>query len=185
MKDAREREVLSALIEAGHVTEATRRVLQGRLTQRFTRSFFNVADFARLNAVARRLVPHDPDQLDLAGAVDDRLARGSTDGWRYADAPPDPDAYRGLLAALPSNFETLDGAAQDEQLRVLQQSHAHPFEDLLAELTGYYYSHPLSQLELGSLSFADAPRWTHIGLGELEAREQQAWEMLGLREDEL
>lgn len=177
------REVLAALLASEHVTLPTRRVLEGRLSQTFARRFFTGAEYARLQAVAARLVPHDPAQFDLAGEVDDRLAGGRTDGWRYADAPPDPEAYRDLLAALPGDFAALEGADQDDHLRALQHSHPRAFEDLLAELAENYYSHPLVQLELGSLSFADAPRWTQLGPGELEAREQEAWAALGLTGD--
>ncbi|MEW6420285.1 MAG: gluconate 2-dehydrogenase subunit 3 family protein [Deinococcota bacterium] len=177
----RAQEVLAALLAGEHVTPATSQVLEKRLSRTFERRFFSETEFTRLQAAAVRLVPHDPVRLDLAGAVDDRLANGRTDGWRYADAPPDPQAYRELLAALPEDLMNLDGPAQDDLLRTLQLTHPHPFEDLLAELTEAYYSHPLVQLELGSLSFADAPKWTRIGLGELEAREQEAWEALGLK----
>jgi gluconate 2-dehydrogenase gamma chain len=176
----RARAALNDLLESEHVTLPTRRVLESRLHSKVERSFFDETAFARLQAVAVRLVPHDPAQFSLALEVDQRLAQGGSDGWRYDDAPPDARAYLDLLAALPQGWLELDGATQDEHLHLVQRDHPRAFEDLLAELAGVYYSHPLAQLELGSLSFADAPGWTQLGLEALDEREREAREALGL-----
>lgn len=165
---------LTALLASGHVTPATREVLEGRLSARFQRNFFSPEEALLLRAVALRLVPHDPAAMDLTGCVDERLALGKTDGWRYADSPPDPLAYRALLASLPQDFAELDPGVQDELLRQAQRAHPHPFEDLLAELAEGYYSHPLVQVGLGYAGFADAPGWERIGLNEAEEREPSA-----------
>ncbi len=170
-EEARER--LAALLASEHVSEPTREALTGRMEQRFGRRFFSAEELTLLRAVAVRLVPHDPAVLDLALAVDDRLASGGGDGWRYADAPPDGEAYGELLAALPMNFAQLEEARQDQLLTELQRAQPHPFEDLLAELTENYYSHPLVQVGFGYLGFADLPRWEHTHLNELDERERE------------
>lgn len=170
--------VFRSLYGAGHVTPATKRVLDERMAPPAAPRFFSARELTRLRAAARRLVPHDPARIDLAAAVDARLADGRGKGWRYAATPPDPVAYRELLAALPGGFEDLSASEQDAELRLLQRSHTPTFTDLLDELASNYYAHPLVQLSIGSLSFADAPRWTQLGLGELEAREQAAREAL-------
>lgn len=169
-----DQQVLAALLASGHVTPPTREVLEQRLGARFQRSFFSPEEALRLRAVAVRLVPHDPAAMDLTGCVDERLALGKTDGWRYADAPPDPLAYRALLGSLPQDFAELDPGVQDELLMRAQRSYPRPFEDLLAELTETYYSHPLVQVGLGYAGFADAPGWERIGLDEAEEREPSA-----------
>lgn len=166
-------ERLAALLASDHVSEPTREALTGRVERTLERRFFSAGELDSLRAVAVRLVPHDPAVLDLALAVDDRLARGTGDGWRYADAPPDGEAYRGLLAALPQGFAGLEEGEQDKYLHSLQAAQPHPFEDLLAELTENYYSHPLVQVSFGYIGFADLPRWEHVGLGELDARERE------------
>jgi len=163
---------LDALLASEHVTPATREALKARMGGRFERRYFTEAEFVALQAVAARLVPHDPRRTDLAGCVDDRLFHRRSDGWRYADSPPDPEACRALLAALPGGFARLDGEAQDAQLSALERDFPHPFEDLLAELTESYYSHPEVQVALGYLGFADAPRWDQIGLNETDPRER-------------
>ncbi|MFC4454813.1 gluconate 2-dehydrogenase subunit 3 family protein [Deinococcus sonorensis] len=168
---SRTHDTLEQLLLSGHVTAPTRRVLEERLHRTFERRFFSEAEFRVLQAAAARLVPHDPAHLNLAGVVDDRLAEDRTDGWRYADTPPDPQAMRDLLAALPADFTGLEGPAQDRHLQDLERRFPHPFEDLLAELTEGYYSHPAVQLALGYVGFADAPGWTRIGLNEAERRE--------------
>ncbi|MDV6374474.1 hypothetical protein [Deinococcus arenicola] len=159
------------MLNSAHVTEPTRRALLERLDARYEREFFEVAEFERLQALAVRLLPHDPAEMDLTGTVDRRLIVGVGDGWRYADALPDGEAYRALLAALPDGFETLDGEAQDTAIPALQSSHPRAFEDLLAELTEAFMAHPLTQYRFGYAGFADAPNWPQVGPNELEPRE--------------
>ena len=168
-----ELDAIYAMLASPHVSEPTRRVLQARLETRYLRQFFSETEFARLQAAAVRLVPHDPAELDLSGPVDHRLSSGqSGDGWRYAELPPDGEAYRALLAALPGGFETQNGAAQDDALRAVQESHTRIFEDLLAELTEHFMAHPLTQYRFGYAGFADVPGWPEVGPNDLEPREE-------------
>lgn len=161
------------MLHSPDVTPVTRRVLLERLDARQERQFLSEAEFDRLRAVAVRLLPHDPAEIDLIGPLDARLHSGlSGDGWRYADAPPDAEAYRTLLAALPADFETLGGERQDGALRTVQSSHARAFEDLLSELAETFFAHPLTQYRIGYVGFADAPGWPNVGPGELEVREE-------------
>ena len=148
------------LLHSPRVTPATREVLLERLNVCFERSFFSQSHFERLHAVARRLVPHDPLELDLVGPIDHRLTQGDSKGWRYADLPPEVNPYGSLLEALPGGFLELDGDAQDALLEGLQQSFPRAFEDLLAELVEVYYSHPLVQVRIGYFGFADAQGWS-------------------------
>lgn len=167
-----ERQAVLALLNSAHVTGPTRRALLERLDARHERQFFEEAEFGRLRALAARLVPHDPAEIDLTGTVDHRLHAGVGDGWRYAAAPPDGEAYRALLLALPEEFEALDGEAQDAAIPAVQAAHPHAFEDLLAELTEAFMAHPLTQYRFGYAGFADAPNWPHVGPNELEPREE-------------
>lgn len=167
-----DRSRLETLLHSDAVTEPTRQVLLARLDERFEPQFFDAAEFAFLRAVSLRLVPHDPAEMDLAGRVGARLARGETDGWRFDACPPDGESHRRLLRALPPDFVDLSGDAQDAALHQLQHNLPFAFEELLAELTEGYMSHPLTQLRLGCLSFADALGWHQIGLNEAEPREE-------------
>lgn len=182
------------LIGTDLVTPPTRAVLRARLEPRAPAPprFFDAGSYATLRSACARLVPQpDAEQpVDLARLVDDRLADGAGDGWRYADLPPDADAYRRGLAGLDesaeaafgASFGALDGARQDEVLRAVQRGTAPGptwrslpaarfFEELLAELVECYYSDPLAQEDIGYAGMADARGWEAVGLGRLEAWE--------------
>ncbi|MDO7845257.1 gluconate 2-dehydrogenase subunit 3 family protein [Hymenobacter sp. M29] len=184
-----------ALLNTAHVSEATRAALQARLDAPATYAPQLLAPetYALLEAVAARLFPQ-PDRADepipLAPAVDQRLAEGRADGWRYDALPPDREAYRlGLggiqeiaQAMFQADFIGLKAVQQDAVLRTLADGHppgatwatldaGRFFEELLAELTETYYAHPLAQEEIGYVGMADLPAWTKIGLNEKEDRE--------------
>ena len=184
-----------ALLATPHVSEATRAAVQARLDApaAYAPQLLAPETFALLEAVAARLLPQ-PDRADhaiaLAPAVDQRLAEGRADGWRYDALPPDREAYRlGLggiqeiaQAQFQADFLTLNAGQQDAVLQALA-SGTPPgaiwatldagrfFEELLAELTETYYAHPLAQEEIGYVGLADLPAWTKIGLNEREERE--------------
>ncbi|RZK92758.1 MAG: gluconate 2-dehydrogenase subunit 3 family protein [Hymenobacter sp.] len=154
--------------------------------------FFAPATYQLLVAVAARLFPQPerPVPIPLAPAVDDRLAQGKSDGWRYDALPPDREAYRlGLggieqiaQALFKADFEQLDATKQDEVIKALAAGNPPGevwqtlradrfFEEMLAELTENYYAHPWAQDEIGYTGYADLPAWTNIGLNEKDSRE--------------
>lgn len=155
-----EKERLLELLESNRVTPATRKALLERLNAQYQRKFFSEAQLETLRAVALRLVPHNPLELDLVGPIDDRLAHGDSKGWRYAELPPEANPYAGLLEALPENFLQFEGDAQDGVLEGLQKTFSRAFEDMLAELVEVHYAHPLIQVRIGYYGFADAQGWT-------------------------
>ena len=186
---------VQALLDTPHVSEATRAALQARLDApaAYVPQLLAPEAYALLEAVAARLFPQ-PDRptqpIALAPAVDQRLAEGRADGWRYDALPPDREAYRlGLggiqeiaQALFQTDFQELNAAGQDAVLQALATSNppgatwqtldaGRFFEELLAELTETYYAHPLAQEEIGYVGMADLPAWTKIGLNEKEDRE--------------
>ena len=184
-----------ALLETNHVSEATRAALLVRLNApAYEPTFLEPAAYDLLRAVAACLIPQPDraDPIDLAPGVDQRLARGGSDGWRYDSMPPDREAYRLGLGGINQSAQVL--FQQDfqvleptQQARVLQgvQAGTAPgeawnmvpahrfFEELLTELTELYYAHPLAQEEIGYVGMADAPGWSRIGFDEREPREPQ------------
>ena len=186
-----------ALLRTEHVSDATRTALQHRLDAPATYEpqFLAPETYALLEAVAGCLFPQ-PDRperpIPLAPAVDQRLAEGRADGWRYDALPPDREALRLGLGGIQEIAQLLyqvdfPALAADQQNAVLQAlaSDNPPgttwqtlnagrfFEELLAELTETYYAHPLAQEEIGYAGLADLPAWTKIGLNEREDREPQ------------
>ena len=184
-----------ALLATEHVSEATRAALQSRLDApaAYQPQLLAPETFALLEAVASRLIPQ-PDRpenpIPLAPAVDQRLAEGRADGWRYDALPPDREAMRLGLGGIEeiaqelfkANFMALNAEQQDAALQALADGNppgatwqtlnaGRFFEELLAELTENYYAHPLAQEEIGYVGMADLPAWTKIGLNESEERE--------------
>jgi hypothetical protein len=198
------RGTVRALVETDFVTQATREVLKSRLVPDDAPPppvsqprFFDAEAFDTLRAACARLIPQAdrPRPVDLAGALDERLAEGKCDGWRYSQMPPDGEAHRRGLRGLNESargmfgmaFYELDASSQDAVLLAVQRNEAQGqtwesvparrfFEELLAELTECYYSDPSAQDEIGYVGFADAHGWNAIGLNELEAHEPRAVE---------
>jgi gluconate 2-dehydrogenase gamma chain len=195
----------SRLLATDLVTPKTREVLSGRIAayqnpDTSEPRFFTDAEFRTLRAVCARLIPQ-PDRerpIDLAGAIDQRLAAGRTNGWRYDSMPSDTEAFRRAMRGLNetaramsnddrvtdhgTHFEMLDGHVQDMVLTAVQRGDAAGatwetmpsarwFEELLTELAALYYSHPIAQDEIGYAGYADAHGWQLIGLDELESFE--------------
>ncbi len=183
-----------ALLDTGLVTRPTRDALQARLERDDTPAprFFDTRAFATLRAACAVLIPQ-PERarpVDLAGAIDGRLARHEGNGWRYDALPSDEDAYviglRGLDETagmrFGGDFVALNPVDQQRVLSAVQRGEAEGasweavpasrfFEELLAEAVESYYSHPLAQEEIGYVGMADVPGWRAIGLDQLEARE--------------
>ena len=184
-----------ALLNTEHVSAATRAAVQGRLDAPATYAPQLLAPetYALLEAVAARLLPQPdrPDQpIALAPTIDQRLAEGRADGWRYDALPPDRETYRLGLGGIQeiaqslfkADFLQLQSEQQDAVLQALADGRppgqtwealdaGRFFEELLAELTETYYAHPLAQEEIGYVGLADLPSWTRIGLNEKEDRE--------------
>jgi gluconate 2-dehydrogenase gamma chain len=183
------------LLPSAHVSAATRAALTQRLTETgaaYAPQFLAPETYRLLEAVAARLLPQ-PDRevpIPLAPYIDQRLAEGRADGWRYDALPPDREAYRLGLGGVQeiaqhlfqAGFEELTPSQQDEVLAALASSNppgatwqtlnaGRFFEELLAELTETYYAHPWAQDEISYVGYADLPAWTKIGLNEKEARE--------------
>lgn len=188
----------SRLLATDMITPKTREVLGARIAAYEhpgapEPGFFTSDEFRTLQAVCARLLPQ-PDRgrpIDLAGAIDQRLAASKTNGWRYDTMPPDGEAFRRALRGLDEtartmsndapdiSFERLDASTQDVMLTAVQRGDAAGavwetmpstrwFEELLTELATSYYSHPLAQDEIGFAGYADAHGWQRIGLNELE-----------------
>ncbi|MBA3659526.1 MAG: gluconate 2-dehydrogenase subunit 3 family protein [Gemmatimonadales bacterium] len=186
-----------ALLETDLVTRPTRDALSARLEPPDSGGprFFMGPALTTLRAACARLIPqpHRTEPIDLARCIDERLATGAGNGWRYDSMPADGDACLAGLAGLDQTsqarygtpFHELDGARQDDVLRAVQRGAAQGevwtrmpatrfFEELLAECVEFYYSHPLAQEEIGYVGMADAPGWRAIGLNRLEPREPRA-----------
>lgn len=185
------------LLPTSHLSAATRAALGQRLAEAedapaYEPRFFAPETLRLLAAVAARIFPQPerPVPIPLAPTVDQRLADGRADGWRYDALPPDREAYKlGLggiqqiaQALFQTDFEAISVEKQDAVLTALAAGNPPGevwqtlpadrfFEELLAELAATYYAHPWAQDEIGYTGYADLPAWTKIGLNEKEERE--------------
>ena len=121
-----------ALLNTEHVSAATRAAVQGRIDAPATYAPQLLAPetYALLEAVAARLLPQPdrPDQpIALAPTIDQRLAEGRADGWRYDALPPDRETYRLGLGGIQeiaqslfkADFLQLQSEQQDAVLQAL------------------------------------------------------------------
>jgi gluconate 2-dehydrogenase gamma chain len=176
------------------VSAKTKEVLDERIAainDDYKPVFFNESEFSVLRVVSDILIPQDDQSfyINLAGSIDERLAENKNNGWRFASLPPDGDCYRNALAAINKmcaqdlKKEFMEASTEEKQnilLKVQQgvstdlwinTSSKLFFEELLAELTEAYYSHPLIQEQIGYAGMADQRGWMKIGLNEKDVYE--------------
>jgi gluconate 2-dehydrogenase gamma chain len=183
------------LLQTDFISEQTKEVLTERLQElnkKYEPRFFSPGVFSFLQAVCDRLIPQFDSEccIDLAASIDRRLHEGKNDGWRYAFMPPDGECYQlGLVAINETSiikfgktFIELEPQQQDSILHDVQSGNVtgdtwqelsphHFFQELLAELTEAFYSHPLAQEEIGYAGMADNHGWKAIGLNQLDPHE--------------
>ncbi|MEJ7862009.1 MAG: GMC family oxidoreductase [Pyrinomonadaceae bacterium] len=179
MKDSPKKEFLE-LLESDFVTIETRRVLRERLNaEEIAPRFFDEREFEILKAVCETLAPSEvvPGWF-VAQEIDKRLSENAGNGWRYAEMPPDEDAYKTGLKVLDdlakeifqADFAALETEKRRDILkrcsfgfaeRTAQMNFAPArfLEELCAEHAEIFYSHPLAQAEIGYIGFADAYGW--------------------------
>jgi len=176
------------LLATGFVTEPTRAALQAKLDRLYAAPrFFERGLYATLQTLCDRLIPQPVRVVDIAGALDERLAEGERNGWRYDALPPDAEAFRRGLAGVEETARAMCGAPfaallaeqQNAVIGAIQGGQplgaiwaglpaARWFEEVLVEATEIYFAHPLAQERIGYVGMADAGGWTAIGLNEDE-----------------
>lgn len=142
-----------------------------------------------LRSLADRIVPQAGRPIDLAARLDAQLAAGKDDGWRFADMPPDREAYAMALDGL-AGFDALAEDAQQAGLTRLAESEFKTaalsaeqmknwFEDLRADLVRIWVAHPATMARIGFDGFANGGDGIRKqGFERLAADEREAWEPL-------
>lgn len=127
--------------------------------------FFGDLEAATARALLDLLMAQfEEPRIPLLPVVDQRLADGETDGWRYDDMPEDGEAWRRSLAALDDDAKELHGqpfhkCSHDQQGAIVQGiADGDRWHDLSAPhvwslWTRYacsaFYAHPWSWNEIG------------------------------------
>ena len=117
-------------ITCGAVSSATRDALASRSLPDdadYVPQVLDPMSVATLRALINRIIPQSPPHyIDLAARIDQQLAQGVGDGWRFAALPADTVAYRLGLHTLDSDatrrfgapFAHLPVPRQDELLSI-------------------------------------------------------------------
>ncbi len=151
--------------------EQTRQVIDGRLSVPNVSRFFSPVEWQTLGAVCDRIMPqpmHRPP-VPLPAYVDQKMADRRLDGFRYAQLPPQGEAWQRGLGALDQEAETAHGGRfhtlspeqQDGLLRRMQEGRltgsawggmpCKMFFDhrVIPDITHAYYAHPVAWNEIG------------------------------------
>lgn len=179
-------DTVRSILDTPLVTPATASAVRARLAAPEGSGAFDAPARRTLRAAFDGLIPQSDrrEPIDLAAIVENRLATGAGDGWRYADMPDDIAALQIGLAAIEASacrlfdasFADLDSMTRDRLLFAVQRGDVPTdlwagldpkrfFETLLVAVIEAYYGHPLAQEEIGYLGMADARGWQEVGLG--------------------
>lgn len=162
-----------------------RRALADRPDYRPT--VLNATQLETLRVLAEHIVVQHSPIIDLAARVDRQLAAGTGDGWRNADLPEDPSAYRIGLDALRDWAQRPSGIREDD-LRDLVDGRwsggglngaqmAAWFEDARVDLTRQWLAHPATMARIGFDGFANGGDGTRLqGFTDLRAGADETWE---------
>lgn len=175
---------------------ATRKVVTERVDNHPVRRFFNADEAKFWNTVFDHLIPQTdrtPDRrIPILPALDDRLNRDKTGGYRYEDMPHDRDAYRLGADALQQEAQCRYGGdfllipflQQDLVLKAIHDGKPKAAEKIWKRMS----VHRFWQLIIGDAIeayYAHPWAWDEIGFGgpayprayiRLERGEAEPWE---------
>ncbi len=186
--------------------EKTRRLVLDRIRHVPARAFFSETEFRTIEAICVRLLPQADrpaeGRIPIASFIDQRLAQGKGNGYRYADMPWDDEAYhRGLAGVNETSgllfrgqvFADLGDMHQDEVLAAIedgdppgatwQQLPAERFfKQLLQDAVEVYYAHPAAWNEIGFQGPASPRGHVHLALGKRDPWEAEETQPLAAEE---
>jgi len=164
-------------------------VVLARLAPPPERSVFTKAEQATAEALCDQiLAQHEEPRIPVAALIDVRLATGETDGWHFADLPPDVEAWQQTLAFLDDDARAV-GRVTFGELALQQQAgcvqavqqhgtscwHGFPAHQVWSLWTRYacaaFYSHPWAWNEIGFPGPAYPRGYKNLGLDSREGFE--------------
>jgi len=149
---------------------ATRAVVEGRLGSRSPMRFFTEREQPTLRALCDVATAQDAEpRVPVAEMVDEKLAAGRLDGFRYADMPSDSETWRLVLRGLDETARARSGvesfaACSIEQREGIfaafveaslqgeawdQLNVARAFSVCMRAILAAFYSHPWAWNEIG------------------------------------
>lgn len=187
----------STLSQQAFWDDATRAVVRKRVEQPPAITYFDEAEARVMEAVCACVLPQDdrtPDRrIPILPVIDERLASGRINGYRYDDMPPDAEAYRlaiqgieGMARALGAeSFAALGLHQQEELLESLHEGQPLAGGEefwrrmnvrrfwlmLVSDCASAYYAHPWAWDEIGFGGPAYPRGYARLGIGLSEAWE--------------
>jgi Gluconate 2-dehydrogenase subunit 3 len=181
---------------AQHWDEATRRIVLARVRELPAPRFFDEAERATLNPLCDRLTGQGREpRIPVLHHVDEKLASGVFDGYRYADLPDDGETWRLTARALDAEARSRDGVAfgalgRERQRELcagfargeLQGEHwegrsvSRVFGVVIRYVCEAFYAHPWAWNEIGFPGPAYPRGFTRFGSPHLRDGETETWE---------
>ncbi|MDO9426509.1 MAG: alpha/beta hydrolase [Methylobacterium sp.] len=196
-------EAYEALIASPRVNGRLRAALETRANPddpAYCPKALDAVELALLRAVIDRVLPQSGEpRIDIGARIEARLASGTGDGWRFAELPPDPEAYAAALrtldlaasAAHAVGFLALRAPVQDALLKAVAEGELPTadgdldgpqmklwFEDLRGDVVRTYLAHPAALARLGFSGIgAGGDTIDHLpGFSELGIDAREPWE---------
>ena len=166
--------------------EATRKTIDRRLAVPREPRLFSASEWRTLGALCDRILPQPKDRppVPLPAFVDQKITDGRLDGYRYAEIPPQGEAWRRGLAALEAasreahgdSFHALSAQQQDGMLHRMQHGDLTGeawggmpcnlfFQHrVIPDITHAYYAHPTAWNEIGFGGPASPRGYVRMGL---------------------
>lgn len=173
-KDGPVPQTYDALIGSSRVNTRLRAALRARADlpgRGYRPRVLDPVELSILRALVDRILPGETGSLqDIGARIEMRLAEGAGDGWRFADLPPDVEAYSTALSMVDASarsahevgFVALADETKDALIASLSAGRlpttegafdggqmAKWFEDLRSDVVRIYLAHPVSLARLG------------------------------------
>jgi len=152
-----------------HWDEVTRKVVLDRIDNVPAYAFFSEEEVATLTALLDVLLAQDREpRIPVLAYVDQRLAQGKLDGFRYYDMPDDGDAWRIVARAFDEEarkrgadrFSLLSEHQQTELCHLFSKgclgggswaelNVKHAFQLVMRQACSAFYAHPWAWNEIG------------------------------------
>lgn len=185
------------LSQADHWDPVTRAVVRARVDEVPEIRFFTAREAAALRALTDVLTAQDAEpRIPVVNFIDDRYARGESDGYQYENMPDDDVAWRLVARGLDEeasrradapSFAAVDAGVQraivaDFARAALSEGAwdeldvKRAFALVMRVTLSCFYSHPWAWNEIGFGGPAYPRGYSRFGSPRLQPAERESWE---------